>query len=417
MNRKVVFVVFFAILLALLGGGLAPRPASAQFPQFFGSTRFPAIQVDRNDNLYMAMSVATAPVSEHRPHSQIFFTQSKDGGTSWDNLPQTRNLTNSPGEAFGPSLVVSQQGTLQLYIAYHDNSTGIYQPYLLRTKKKTKFRAPQNLTPDGGVGGFSPRLGLASNGQLNLVYGDTTGNVRRVRFMRSTDGGASFSEPITVSGDSPNGFEPEIAMTQGDAINVAWEDMVDGAGVILFARSTDGGATFSAPKQVSHGDGNATEAHIAADETGRLSVVWVQTVGNDKHAFYARSSDNGQTFSTPLQLTSRPGTSISKPLALAYQNVVYVAYQDEAPNRMQVFLTRSDDSGASFDDAVQVSNANNACGRAHSAAMTVDSQGTLHIVWIDASHVQGCADEGLLFYSRTTNGHRFRAEQLILAGI
>ncbi|HEY0385835.1 MAG TPA: hypothetical protein VGC64_07470, partial [Pyrinomonadaceae bacterium] len=105
------------------------------------------------------------------------------------------------------------------------------------------------------------------------------------------------------------------------------------------------------------------------------------------------------------------------PLALAYQNIVYVAYQNEAPGRMQVFLTRSEDSGASFAEAVQVSNANNACGRAHSAAMTVDSQGTLHIVWIDASHVQGCADEGLLFYSRTSNGRRFSAEKLILAGI
>lgn len=416
MNRKVTYVIFFAILFALAAGGLAPRPVRAQLPQFFGSTRFPAIQVDRNDNLYMAMSVATAPASEHRPHSQIFFTQSKNGGQSWDNLPQTRNLTNSPGEAFGPSLVVSQEGTLRLYIAYHDNSTGTYQPYLLRTKKKTKFRAPQNLAPGGGAG-FSPRLGLASDGQLNLVYGDTTGNVRRVRFMRSNDDGASFSAPVTVSGDSANAFEPEIVMTQGDAINVAWEDVVDGAGVILFARSTDGGATFSAPKQVSHSAGNATEAHIAADETGRLSVVWVQTVGSDKHAFYARSSDNGQTFSAPLQLTSRPGTSVSKPVALAYQNVVYVAYQDEAPNRMQVFITRSDDSGASFGDTVQVSNANNDCGRAHSPAMTVDSQGTLHIVWIDASHVQGCADEGLLFYSRSSNGHRFSAEQLILAGI
>ena len=168
---------------------------------------------------------------------------------------------------------------------------------------------------------------------------------------------------------------------------------------------------------MSRGDGSATEAHIAADGAGRLSVVWVQVAGNDKHAFYARSTDNGQTFSEPLQLTSAPGTSISKPLALAYQNVVYVAYQNEAPNRMQVYLTRSDDGGVTFADAVQISNADNRCGRAHSAAMTVDSQGTLHIVWIDASHVQGCNDEGLLFYSRSSNGRKFSTEQLILAGI
>jgi len=416
MNRKTALVIFFIILFMLASAGLMPRPTSAQSPMFFGATRFPAIQVDGNDNLYMAMSVATAPASEHRPHSQIFFTQSKDGGASWDNLPQTRNLTNSPGEAFGPSLVVSKDGPLRVYIAYHDDSTGTYEAYLLRTKKKTKFRKPQILTPGDG-GGFSPRIAMDSNGNLNLVYGDTTGGARRVRFMRSTDQGETFSVPRTLSGDSNGAFEPEITMTPGDAINVAWEDAGAGTSVILFSRSTDNGATFSTPKQVSRGSGSATEAHIAADGAGRLSVVWVQAVGSDKHAFYSRSTDNGQTFSEPLQLTTAPGTLISKPLALAYQNNVYVAYQNEASNRMQVYLTKSEDAGVTFGDAVQVSNADNRCGRAHSAAMAVDSQGTLHIVWIDASHVQGCADEGLLFYSRSSNGRRFSSEQLILAAI
>jgi hypothetical protein len=416
MNRKAVFVISITILFLLASAGLGPRPTRAQTPMFFGSTRFPALQVDGNDSLYLAMSVATAPASEHRPHSQIFFTQSKDGGNTWDNLPQTRNLTNSPGEAFGPSMAVSKQGPLRVYISYQDDSTGSYEAYLLRTKKKTKFRKPQILTPGDG-GGFSPRVALDSNGNLNLVYGDTTGGVRRARFMRSTDQGETFSAPVNLAGDSTGGFEPELAMTAGDVINVAWEDTVSGTSAIYFARSTDNGQTFSTPQQVSRGDGSATEAHIAADEAGRLSVVWVQVVGDDKHAFYSRSTDSGKTFSEPLQLTSRAGTQISKPLALAYQNVVYVAYQDESPNHMQVYLAKSEDGGATFGDTVQISNADNRCGRGHSASMAVDSKGTLHIVWIDASHVQGCNDEGLLFYSRSTNGHRFSTEQLILAAI
>jgi BNR repeat protein len=416
MNRKAIFVIFFAILLVLVSAGVAPQQTRAQSPMFFGATRFPSLQIDGNDHLYLAMSVATAPASEHRPHSQIFFTQSKDGGSNWDNLPQTRNLSNSRGEAFGPSLVVSKDGPLRVYIAYHDDSSGTYEAYLLRTKKKTKFRKPQILTAGDG-GAFSPRLAMDASGNLNLVYGDTTGGVKHVRFMRSTDQGETFSEPRTLSGDSNGAFEPEIAMTQGDAINVAWEDAGAGASVILFSRSTDNGATFSAPKKVSRGDGNATEAHITADDTGRLSVVWVQVIGDAKHAFYSRSTDNGQTFSEPLQLTTGSGASISKPLALAFKNVVYVSYQNEAPNHMQVYLAKSEDAGLTFADAVQVSNADNRCGRAHSASMAVDSEGTLHIVWIDASHVQGCNDEGLLFYSRSSNGRRFSTEQLILAAI
>src|SRR5215471_21393723 len=102
MKRRRVFLLF--VFAALIVAGIGPLPvfkkAHAQFG-FFGAQRWPAIDVDANDNLYLMMSVATAPASEHRPHSQIFFTMSVDSGVTWDNLPQTRNLSKSPGEAFG----------------------------------------------------------------------------------------------------------------------------------------------------------------------------------------------------------------------------------------------------------------------------------------------------------------------------
>jgi hypothetical protein len=45
--------------------------------------------------------------------------------------------------------------------------------------------------------------------------------------------------------------------------------------------------------------------------------------------------------------------------------------------------------------------------------MVVDSRGTLHIVWIDASVVGN--DEGLLFYSNSTDGRQFSIQKMILA--
>src|SRR5216684_5416998 len=109
MNRTITVLLLVAAMTMFAAAGSSPvlRNARAQ-GQFFGAQRFPAIDVDSNDNLYLMMSTATAPASEHRPHSQIFFTMSRDSGVNWDNLPETRNLTNSPGEAFGPSLAVNK---------------------------------------------------------------------------------------------------------------------------------------------------------------------------------------------------------------------------------------------------------------------------------------------------------------------
>jgi hypothetical protein len=75
----------------------------------------------------------------------------------------------------------------------------------------------------------------------------------------------------------------------------------------------------------------------------------------------------------------------------------------------------SGDAGVHFGEPEQVSHANNNVGRAHSPAITVDSRGMLHIAWIDASIVGN--DEGLLFYSHTTNGIQFSPQLMILSVI
>jgi hypothetical protein len=387
---------------------------------FFGAQRFPAIDVDAKDNLYLMMSVATAPASEHRPHSQIFFTMSRDFGVNWNNLPQTQNISKSPGEAFGPSLAVNKNGKLRLYVTYHDNSNGATQAYIISTKKKTKFRAPRNLTPHTG-GAFSPRVALDSGESVNVVWGDTEDGLAKVLFARSTDLGLSFSEAIDVSRSAGAGFDPEIAIDSNDAINVAWQDTAPGPSVIMFSRSTDGGETFSEPMQISTGTGNATEAAIATDSAGRISVVWVDDSTGNAEAYYARSTDGGSTFSDPVNVSNFPGGDIHKPTVVAFQDTVYVAFQngdlfgeDRIKNR-QVFLAKSVNAGLSFEAPEQVSNAVNSNGRAHSPAMVVDSRGTLHIVWIDSSVVGN--DEGLLFYSKSPDGRQFSVQKLILAVI
>src|SRR5262245_17684481 len=120
MLRKCAFLLSAFAVLGVGLAGIYPLNSKvhAQLPTFFGATRAPAIDVDKANKLYLMMSVATAPASEHRPHSQIFFTQSKDGGSTWDNLPNTRNLTQSPGEAFGPSVAVTKKGTSRTYVTY-----------------------------------------------------------------------------------------------------------------------------------------------------------------------------------------------------------------------------------------------------------------------------------------------------------
>jgi hypothetical protein len=414
--------VIAAISLALIfvgSGSRLTRRAIAQV-QFFGAQRFPAIDIDANDNLYLMTSTATAPASAHTPHSQIYFTMSRDYGATWDNLPHTRNVSNSPGEAFGPSLAVFKKGKVRVYVTYHDNSTGTTQAYLVRSKKKTKFRQPENITPHNG-GAFSPRISLDSGEGANIVWADSQNGGGKVVFVRSTDQGFTFTDPIDVSRSTGVAFDPEIAVDSNDTINVAWQDDAPGKSVIMYSRSTDAGQTFTEPKQVSTGSGNATEAAIATDASGDIIVAWVDETPGHAEAFYARSTDSGASFSDPVMVSNFPTGDVHKPTLATFNNTVYLAFQngdlfgEEQIKNRQVFVAKSDDRGASFGDYERVSNADNSKGRAHSPAMVVDSRGTLHIAWIDSSVIGN--DEGLLFYSHSANGHSFSQQLMVLSVI
>lgn len=388
--------------------------ARAQVPMHFGAQRAPAITVDRKDNLFLTMSVATKDASAGTPGSQTFFTMSRDGGATWNNLPFTRNLSRSRGEAFGPSIAIFKPGKGKAYIVYHDNSSGTTQAYFIDSKKGAKFKKPRNITPSGGAA-FTPRVDVDSTGTVNIVWGDTTGGGKRIMFLRSTDEGVTFSEPRDISRSSSEAFDPEIAIDSNDAINVAWEDNAPGPSVIMFSRSTDGGESFSEPLHLSSGASSATEAHIAVDSLGRLHVVWVEGDEEDPQAFYSRSTDGGLTFSDPINLSNNHSRNIHKTFVVAAGDMVYVAYNSESGARRQVFLVTSEDGGLSFSQPQQVSRADNSKGRAHSPAMVADSRGRLHIVWIDSSIVGG--EEGVLFYSNTRNGRSFSPQQVIVAAL
>lgn len=416
MNKRITlaFIAFGLFAMAASTTGPLPTLSRVEAQTAFGAQRTPIIEVDRSNNLYLFSSTATLPAGAGRPGSQIFLTTSKNGGVNWDNFPLTRNLSKSPGEAFGPSVAINKNGKTRIYVTYHDNQDGPTQAFFIQSKKGTKFKRARNITPHGG-GAFSPRVALDSSEAVNIVWGDIAVAQKQVAFVRSTDLGATFSAPLNVSRSSGEAFEPEIAVDPGDGINVAWEDTTPGVSAIMFARSTDHGETFSTPLRVSTGEGRATEAHIFTNSAGHIFVTWVDESGGERQALFARSTDGGATFSEPINVSQKPGAEISKPVITASGDTVYVAFQNDQRGDKQVFLAKSTDAGVSFSNPVQVSRSNNDVqgGRAHSPAMVIDGRGVLHFIWVDSSIIG--RDEGIVIYANTNNGTRFSQHIVILS--
>jgi hypothetical protein len=158
---------------------------------------------------------------------------------------------------------------------------------------------PGTLIAEGGS-----TLGL--NDKVGFVYATSTGGVN---FARSTNGGLTFSQ-VTVgpasSGTSSNAF-PVVANAGGNKLAAVWLEDDGTSSPIKYSQSSDWGATWSAPRTlVSSGasvypwvaaQGSKIAISLYHTSTGGTS----DTVPDSAQWFetYLESTDGGATFSAP----------------------------------------------------------------------------------------------------------------------
>ena len=156
-------------------------------------------------------------------------------------------------------------------------------------------------------------------GNVYLAYTMFLGNSptaeAQLLFARSTDCGATWSNPVKLSAGSRINQGSVIAIDpRNGAVYVVWRRFASTGqtDAILYARSTDGGQHFSDPAAISaitpfdQGDSSVslrfnTFPAMAVDNAGRVYVAWSQLgagPGGDARILYSMSSD-GRSWSAP----------------------------------------------------------------------------------------------------------------------
>jgi hypothetical protein len=182
---------------------------------------------------------------------------------------------------------------------------------------------------------------------------------------------------------------------------------------IMFSSSSDGGATFSQPKTISTGGSSGTPynqgADIAVGPDGAIYVAYAafQGGGNGFNGIaIVKSTDCGRKWSQPVFVGAindpqAPGVVFRTP-AFAFvsaddtdPNVVYVAYQSLSGD-YDIYVQRSTDGGATWGAPVQV---NEDPGARHQIFPTIDvSNGVLHVAWYDFRNSTTAGNEALDVY-------------------
>lgn len=240
----------------------------------------------------------------------------------------------------------------------------------------------------------------------------------------SEDVGKTFSSPVQVNpqaeaigaeGDS----RPKIAMGKQFEIYVSWTQLLDKpyTGHVRFARSLDGGKTFSVPLTV-NGNleviGHRFDA-LTVGSDGRVYLAWLDKRDlieaksrGDKYGgsalYYAVSDDRGGSFKSNVKLIDHSCDCCRIALAAPREGAPVAFWRhDYDDNIRDHALARLDGKN----EIIRVSHDEwkiEACPH-HGPAISIASDNVFHLVWFDnASKTHG------LFYAQTADeGKTFSA--------
>ncbi|HJR83774.1 MAG TPA: Ig-like domain-containing protein, partial [Nitrososphaeraceae archaeon] len=136
---------------------------------------------------------------------------------------------------------------------------------------------------------------------------------RHIFFSRSSDGGKSFSSPLSLSGKSRTPvFNPEVS-SSGNNVYVVWQGQSENGNQDIFLRkSADYGSSFSGVENVSNDPGGSGNPQITINGN-TTHVAWEGTTPGNNYIFYSKS-DDGSKFDSPEKIGDNKGIPYSPEL-------------------------------------------------------------------------------------------------------
>jgi len=300
------------------------------------------------------------------------------------------NISTNHGDSILPQMVVSGNN---VYVVWNDNSTGKYSILFAKSSDGgTTFGAPVDISRNIGTSS-SPQFAVSGNDVYVVWQAKTTGKYQII-FAKSTDGGATFSTPANVSNNTGDSSYPKIA-TSGNNIYIVWSFTVTNKDYdVLFTKSNDRGSTFSIPVNISNNSGDSGLPQMAVSGNN-VYVTWENNGLGNFEVFVAKSTDNGNTFAIPVNVSNNAAPS-GAPQIVASGNNVYVVWMDKTPRNYDIFVAKSNNAGSTFGAPINVSNTAKDSGY----PQITMSGNNVYVVWTETISNKNYD----VFFAKSTNG-------------
>ncbi|MEM2141114.1 sialidase family protein [Nitrososphaera sp.] len=354
-------------------------PVSLAKPEPHGAVGLePKVVVD-NDNVYIL----------YVHLKDVYLFRSQDGGNSFSGpINVSRTDIDSPA-AVASGHTIEAAGN-RVYVAWTISNFSWSEIFFARSDDGGRtFGQVRNVSDNPEVSHLPELAVSADNVYLVWIDIDEPTDTQHTSFARSNDHGDTFERITNLSGNPGPyyTFENQVSAL-GDAVYLVWRDETPGDGGLVFAKSTDGGKTFSFSRVVENG-----AWPIMSVSRNNVYLTFgvqehIQGRSVDNVAF-VRSTDGGETFSEPLMLSNQtwglpsPYDARAFPRMSSDGNNVFAAwrYTTNATGTFEVFLATSYDGGERFTVPTVVSTGKGDVS--HEAPVLAADNDSVAVVWME----------------------------------
>jgi hypothetical protein len=303
-------------------------------------------------------------------------------------------ITWTSGESYGP--VVAIDSSDHLHVLWYDYTPGSAEIYYKRSETGgNSWTSARRLTWNSGNSSY-PAVAVDSLGHPHVVWSDYAPGNAEIYYKRSEDGGNSWTAGRRLTWNSSYSQYPAIAIDASDHLHVVFQDSIPGSYEIYYMKSEDGGDSWTSPNRITWTQGNSEYPAMAIDSTGYLHVAWVDETPLNYEIYYKKSEDGGDNWTASQRLTYTSGSSYSPAIVVGSGGGLHVFWDDKTPGEYEIYSKKSEDGG---DGWLALHRLTWTAEASNGPAVRVDSLGHMHMVWYDFT--PGHAE---IFYKQSTDG-------------
>lgn len=333
---------------------------------------------------------------------------------------------------WSPSIKVSGSYLVNIEACIAVKYPNIYVSYMANSQKFTKS-TDGGLTwlPETFLPGYPTADGVMETDDLGNIHLVTVNNAWywRIVYYRSTTQGTSWVTPIVISQSNETADKPWVENT-GNRVIICYMSFVGQETRVKVVKSSDGGLSFTQGSIVN--DGNRATFRlfpIVREDPKDSNIIYVSMFWDRRNfgtgsvppwqVFVGKSTDGGNSWLPNVALPDTARTtlypsdvpySIASSMAVSpIYNDVYVVWGDSLPlpgGKPNIFFSRSTNGAVSFEPRVKIPAGPVPDTSYHwQPHIECDIYGTMHLQWYDtrgfaASHSGGRKST---YYTYSTN--------------